>query len=57
MAPFAEVIGWRPVFDVSRVMVCNNLKLESRQSLKPWGIFTMMRFRKQAASRVAEAAE
>jgi phosphatidylethanolamine/phosphatidyl-N-methylethanolamine N-methyltransferase len=57
MAPFAEIIGWRPVFDVSRVMVCDNLKLDQRQSLKPWGIFTMMRFRKMAGSHLAEAAE
>ncbi len=57
MAPFAEIIGWRPVFDVSRVMVCNDLKLDQRQALKPWGIFTMMRFRKMASSKLAEAAE
>ena len=54
MAPFAEIIGWRPVFDTSRVMVCPDLKLVERQSLKPWGIFTMMRFDKIAqATRLA----
>ena len=57
MAPFAEIIGWRPVFDVARVMVCDDLKLVERQSLRPWGIFTMMRFAKSAASRRAIAAE
>ena len=58
MAPFAELIGWRPVFDVSRVMVCNELKLVERQSLKPFGIFTMMRFAKAATARMtADAAE
>lgn len=58
MAPFAEVIGWRPVFDVSRVMVCNELNLVERVSLKPFGIFTMMRFAKAATSRMAaDAAE
>ena len=46
MAPFAEVIGWRPVFDQSRVMVCDNLTLSERRALRPWGIFTMMRFKK-----------
>jgi phosphatidylethanolamine/phosphatidyl-N-methylethanolamine N-methyltransferase len=56
MAPFAEIIGWRPVFDVSRVMVCDNLQLLQRQSLRPWGIFTMMRFTRQADT-VVEAAE
>jgi len=48
MAPFAEVIGWRPVFDQSRVMVCDDLELTERRALRPWGIFTMMRFRKKA---------
>ncbi len=48
MAPFAEIIGWRPVFDQSRVMVCDNLTLTERTALRPWGIFTMMRFRKDA---------
>ncbi len=46
MAPFAEVIGWRPVFDQSRVMVCDNLTLSECRALRPWGIFTMMRFKK-----------
>ena len=58
MAPFAELLGWRPVFDVSRVMVCNELKLVERQSLNPFGIFTMMRFAKSATVRMtADAAE
>jgi phosphatidylethanolamine/phosphatidyl-N-methylethanolamine N-methyltransferase len=54
MAPFADLIGWRPVFDHSRVMVCNDLKLVERKSLRPFGIFTMMRFQKiPEASRIA----
>ena len=58
MAPFAELLGWRPVFNVSRVMVCDELKLVERQSLKPFGIFTMMRFAKAMTSRMtADAAE
>jgi phosphatidylethanolamine/phosphatidyl-N-methylethanolamine N-methyltransferase len=48
MAPFADLVGWHSVFDVSRVMVCDDLKLEDRKSLRPWGLFTMMRFRKDA---------
>jgi phosphatidylethanolamine/phosphatidyl-N-methylethanolamine N-methyltransferase len=51
MAPFAELIGWRPVFDHSRVMVCDNLKLIERRSLRPFGIFTLMRFEKVAESQ------
>jgi phosphatidylethanolamine/phosphatidyl-N-methylethanolamine N-methyltransferase len=54
MAPFAELIGWRPVFDHSRVMVCDDLKLVERKSVRPFGIFTMMRFQKLAeAKRIA----
>ena len=49
MAPFADYVGWHSVFDVSRVMVCPELKLIDRQSLRPWGLFTMMRFRKDAS--------
>ncbi|MET0408590.1 MAG: class I SAM-dependent methyltransferase [Hyphomicrobium sp.] len=59
MAPFADLVGWHSVFDVSRVMVCPDLKLVDRQALRPWGLFTMMRFRKveDTASRRPEAAE
>ncbi len=50
MAPFADLVGWHSVFDVSRVMVCNDLKLIERRSLRPMGLFTMMRFRKDATA-------
>lgn len=56
MAPFADRIGWRPVFDVSRVMVCKDLHLVERRSLRPLGLFTMMRFRKETEA-IAIAAE
>lgn len=46
MAPFGDKLGWRPVFDVDRVMVCPELKLEDKRALRPMGIFTMLRFRK-----------
>jgi phosphatidylethanolamine/phosphatidyl-N-methylethanolamine N-methyltransferase len=46
MAPFGDKIGWRPVFDVARVMGCPDLQLVEKRDLRPWGIFTMMRFRK-----------
>jgi phosphatidylethanolamine/phosphatidyl-N-methylethanolamine N-methyltransferase len=46
MAPFADHLGWRPVFDFERVMVCEDLDLVDRRPLRPFGIFTMMRFRK-----------
>lgn len=46
MAPFGDKLGWHPVFDTDRVMICPELQLIEKQALRPWGIFTMMRFRK-----------
>jgi phosphatidylethanolamine/phosphatidyl-N-methylethanolamine N-methyltransferase len=58
MAPFADMIGWRSVFDVSRVTVCDDLDLVERKSLRPFGLFTMLRFAKRdTGSRRAVAAE
>ncbi len=54
MAPFADMLGWRPVFDVDRVMVCSDLQLIEKRGLRPLGLFTMMRFRK--ANQVKAAA-
>ncbi|MFA5950559.1 MAG: methyltransferase domain-containing protein [Hyphomicrobium sp.] len=56
MAPFAEIIGWRSVFDVSRVMVCDDLAVAERKALRPWGIFTLMRFKKMADARLQPVA-
>jgi len=47
LAPFAEFIGWRPVFELDRVLVCDDLRLAERLSLKPFGLFTMLRFVKE----------
>lgn len=57
MAPFADLVGWHSVFDVSRVMVCPELKLMDRRALRPWGLFTMMRFRKDSNAAQQQAAE
>jgi phosphatidylethanolamine/phosphatidyl-N-methylethanolamine N-methyltransferase len=46
MAPFGDKLGWRPVFDVDRVMVCPELELIESRAIRPMGIFTMMRFKK-----------
>ncbi|KAB2912261.1 MAG: class I SAM-dependent methyltransferase [Hyphomicrobiaceae bacterium] len=53
MAPFADMLGWRPVFDVERVLVCEDLKLVEKRGLRPWGLFTMMRFHKATAAKAA----
>ena len=50
MAPFADQLGWRPVFDVSQVLVCDDLKVIERRALKPMGIFTMLRLKKRDAA-------
>ena len=55
MAPFAELLGWHPVFDLDRVMVCDDLELVDRRSLRPLGIFTMLRFSKAANARAIAA--
>ena len=57
MAPFADKLGWRPVFDFERVMVCPELKLISKRGLRPLGLFTMMRFVKDANVMLKPAAE
>jgi phosphatidylethanolamine/phosphatidyl-N-methylethanolamine N-methyltransferase len=58
MAPFADKLGWHPVFDVDRVMVCDNLTIVGRRALRPWGLFTMLRFEKiREVVAQAEAAE
>lgn len=46
MAPFADHLGWRPVFDLDRVLVCDDLKVLERHALRPMGIFTMLRMGK-----------
>ena len=47
MAPLARELGWRPVFPVERVMGFGDLRLAERRSLRPFGLFTMLRFVKQ----------
>src|ERR671918_1848433 len=47
LAPFADLIGWRPVFELDRVLVCEDLRLAERLSLRPLGLFTMLRFVKE----------
>lgn len=47
LAPFADLIGWRPVFGLDQVLVCEDLRLAERRSLRPLGLFTMLRFVKE----------
>ena len=48
MAPFADQLGFHSLFDVSRVMVCKNLKLIERRAMRPMGLFTLLRFERTA---------
>ncbi len=56
MAPFGDKLGWRPVFDMDRVMVCDNLELIETSALRPLGLFTMLRFAKRRESTRASRA-
>ncbi len=53
LAPFADFIGWRPVFEFDRVLVCDDLRLAERRALRPFGLFTMLRFVKEPGFGVA----
>jgi phosphatidylethanolamine/phosphatidyl-N-methylethanolamine N-methyltransferase len=53
MAPFADKLGWRPVFDIDRVLVCDDLELLEKRGLRPLGLFTMIRFRKRSEAKAA----
>ncbi len=47
MAPFADQLGWRPVFDIDRVLCCSDLTLAEERNLRPFNLFRMIRFTKQ----------
>jgi phosphatidylethanolamine/phosphatidyl-N-methylethanolamine N-methyltransferase len=47
MAPLAKAIGWHSVFEIDRVLICDDLRLAERRTLWPFGLFTMLRFVKQ----------
>ncbi len=47
MEPLARTLGWRPVFPMERVMGRSGLRLAERRSLRPFGLFSMLRFVKQ----------
>lgn len=55
MGRFGEKLGWRPEFPVETLMVCDRLKLVETQLMRPFGLFTIMRFVKDAADRTNAA--
>jgi phosphatidylethanolamine/phosphatidyl-N-methylethanolamine N-methyltransferase len=56
LAPFADLIGWHAVFEVDRVLICDDLRLVERRALHPLGLFTMLRFVKQPGFGMAPQA-
>jgi phosphatidylethanolamine/phosphatidyl-N-methylethanolamine N-methyltransferase len=55
MAPLAETLGWHPVFETDRVMVCPELALQEQTPMWPMGLFSMLRFVKRAEGARAAA--
>lgn len=47
LAGFGNKLGWRPEFPINTLMVSKDLQLIDTTPLKPFGLFTLMRFRKQ----------
>jgi len=56
LANFAGLIGWHAVFEVDRVLICEDLRLVERRPLWPVGLFTMLRFVKEPGFGVAPQA-
>jgi phosphatidylethanolamine/phosphatidyl-N-methylethanolamine N-methyltransferase len=46
MAPYADKLGWHPIFPIERIMGRPSLSLIERRPLWPLGLFTLVRFRK-----------
>lgn len=42
--PLSKALGWHPVFPIERVMGRPGLRLTERRALRPFGLFTMLRF-------------
>lgn len=53
LSPFADFIGWHAVFSLDQVLVCEDLRLAERRALRPFGLFTMLRFVKEPGFGVA----
>lgn len=47
LAPLAKTLGWHPVFPIDRVLGYEGMRLTETFALKPFGLFTMVRFIKQ----------
>ncbi|MBX3504577.1 MAG: methyltransferase domain-containing protein [Parvibaculum sp.] len=57
MAPAARALGWHPDFRAETITGATTLELVETVSLKPFGLFTMLRFRKAAVSQEGPVGE
>jgi phosphatidylethanolamine/phosphatidyl-N-methylethanolamine N-methyltransferase len=46
LAPFASTLGWRPQFPMETLFNCDELIVKGATELKPFGLFTLLRFEK-----------
>ncbi|GMV62521.1 MAG: hypothetical protein AMXMBFR74_16890 [Parvibaculum sp.] len=57
MAPAARALGWHPDFRVETITDITTLDLVETVKLKPFGLFTMLRFRKREETPVSGVPE
>lgn len=51
LAPFASLLGWRPQFPMETLFDCDSLIVKGATELKPFGLFTLLRFEKAREAR------
>lgn len=54
VARFGDKLGWRPHFPMETVLVCDDLEVMQTRHLRPFGMFTMMRFKKLAQAEISQ---
>jgi phosphatidylethanolamine/phosphatidyl-N-methylethanolamine N-methyltransferase len=52
MAPFASLLGWRPQFPMDTLFQCDGLIVKGATELKPFGLFTLLRFEKAQEAQI-----
>jgi phosphatidylethanolamine/phosphatidyl-N-methylethanolamine N-methyltransferase len=52
LAPFASLLGWRPQFPMETLFNCDRLIVKGASELKPFGLFTLLRFEKAREAQV-----
>jgi len=50
MSPFAEKLGWRPEFSLDTILTQEGLRLVEERPMRPFGLFTLLRFVKEDAA-------